>query len=324
MSGIVLFLMFLFIFSVVLLAFKVGFNVADVQKKKKVTEMLQSAVGEAQRVETKVLLDAGKDRAAALTKLLSRFNVARVMEQRIQQAGLTMTVSGLLLMMVVLAVAGALIGTRFNVLLYRGPSCAALAFVGAVIPYVYVSRTRTKRMGKFEEQFPEALDFLARAMRAGHAFSISLEMLSEESPQPLAGEFRKAFNEISLGLPVETALNNMVDRVPLLDLKFFVSAVLLQRETGGNLAEILQNLAHVIRERFKLKGQVRAASAHGRLTGTILTLMPIVTGFGLMTISPTYLRGMANDSDGRKMIAAVIVLVILGHFSIRKIVNIKV
>ena len=324
MSGILLLLMFLFIFSVVLLAFKVGWNVAEVQKKKKVTEMLQSAVGDPHRVETKVLLEADKDPIAALTKLLARLNIGKVMEKRIQQAGLTMSVSGLLLMMMALAVIGALVGMRVNVLLYRGASSAALAFVGAMIPYVYVNRARTKRMNAFEQQFPEALDFLARAMRAGHAFSIALEMLSEESPQPLAGEFRKAFNETSLGLPVETALYNMVERMPLLDLKFFVSAVLLQRETGGNLAEILQNLGHVIRERFKLKGQVRAASAHGRLTGTVLTMMPIVTMFGLLAVSPTYLQGMAADSDGRLMIACVIVFVIIGHFIIRKIVNIKV
>jgi tight adherence protein B len=324
MSGIALLFMFLFIFGVVLLAFKVGWNVAEVQKKRKVTEMLQSAVGESHRVETKVLLEADKDRIAALTKLLSHFNVAQKMEKRIQQAGLTMSVSGLLLMTVVCGVIGALIGTRVNFLMYRGASSAGLAVFGAMLPYLYVSRTRKKRMGAFEKQFPEALDFLARAMRAGHAFSIAMEMLSEESPQPLAGEFRKAFNENSLGLPVETALNNMVDRVPLLDLKFFVSAVLLQRETGGNLAEILQNLAHVIRERFKLRGAVRAASAHGRLTGTVLTLMPIVTMFGLMATSPDYLQGMAADADGRLMIAAVVCLVIVGHFVIRKIVNIKV
>jgi tight adherence protein B len=317
-------LMFLFIFGIVLLAFKFGWNVAEVQKKKKVTEMLQSAVGGAQRAETKVLLEAKQDRAEALTKFLSRFNVAKQMEARIQQAGLTMTVSGLLLMMVIGAAVGALIGTRLNIMLYRGASSIALGLVGGLAPYLYVGRTRKKRLGEFEKQFPEALDFLARAMRAGHAFSIAMEMLSEESPQPLAGEFRKAFNETSLGLPVETALANMVDRVPLLDLKFFVSAVLLQRETGGNLAEILQNLAHVIRERFKLKGQVRAASAHGRMTGTVLTLMPIGTMFGLLTVSPGYLQGMADDPDGRKLIVVIIALVILGHFTIRKIVNIKV
>ena len=155
-------------------------------------------------------------------------------------------------------------------------------------------------MAAFEEQFPEALEFLSRAMRAGHAFSIALEMLSEESPQPLAGEFRKVFNESNLGLPIDVALRNMTERMPLLDLKFFVAAVLLQRETGGNLAEILTNLAHVIRERFKLKGQVRSASAHGRMTGTILTLMPVVLMFGMLAVAPGYLQGMVADPLGQQ------------------------
>jgi tight adherence protein B len=199
-----------------------------------------------------------------------------------------------------------------------------MAFLFGILPYVYVMRERSKRLGSFEEQFPEALEFLARAMRAGHAFSIALEMLSEESPQPLGSEFRKVYNEHNLGLPIETALTNLTDRVPLLDVKFFVSAVLLQRETGGNLAEILTKLAFVIRERFKLKGQVRAASAHGRITGSILTLMPVVLMFGLMVVAPSYLKGMADDDDGRLIIAAAIGMIIIGHFVIRKIVKIKV
>ena len=220
--------------------------------------------------------------------------------------------------------AGALLGARLNLLMFRGPSSAATALVAALLPYVYVTVVRKKRLASFEEQFPEALDFLARAMRAGHAFSIALEMLSEESPQPLGQEFRKVFNEHNLGLPIETALQNLSSRVPLLDVSFFVSSVLLQRETGGNLSEILNKLALIIRERFKLKGAVRAASAHGRITGTILTLMPIVLMFGLLVVAPGYLQGMAKDPDGRVLIAICIVAIILGHFLIKKIVNIKV
>ena len=188
-------------------------------------------------------------------RFLGRFNFARKLENQLQQAGLTMTLNTLLILMVVLTVPGALIGAKFNPLMFTGPSALGMAVLFGMLPYMYVLHERSKRMGAFEEQFPEALEFLARAMRAGHAFSIALEMLSEESPQPLAGEFRKVYNEHNLGLPIETALGNLTERVPLLDVKFFVSAVLLQRETGGNLAEILTKLAFVIRERFKLKGR---------------------------------------------------------------------
>jgi tight adherence protein B len=322
MLGLVL--VFLVVFALVALTISFGWNYQESQKKKKVTEMLQSTVGTTEHVETRVLLDPERQSGSALERLVSRFNFAKTLEDRIQQAGLNLSLNTLLIQMLVGAAVGALFGAKFNLLMFPAPSIAGAAGLGFFLPYLRVARARSQRLGAFEEQFPEALEFMARAMRAGHAFSIALEMLSEESPQPLANEFRKVFNEHNLGLPIETALGNLTARVPLLDVRFFVSAVLLQRETGGNLAEILTNLAFVIRERFKLKGQVKAASAHGRITGSILTLMPVVLMFGLMVIAPTYLQSMADDPDGRKLIAAVIVMIIIGHLVIKKIVHIKV
>ena len=192
------------------------------------------------------------------------------------------------------------------------------------LPYLYVRHKRKKRLDTLEEQFPEALDFLARSMRAGHAFSISLEMVGEEMADPLGQEFRALFNEQNLGAPLDIALRNFGKRVPLLDVRFFTSSVLLQKQTGGNLSEILSRLAYVIRERFRLKGQVKAASAHGRLTATILTLLPIATMLGLLVVAPGYLQGMAERSDGKWMIGGAIVAQILGNFFIKKIINIKV
>ena len=151
------------------------------------------------------------------------------------------------------------------------------------LPYFYLRIKRAKRIAAFEEQLPEALDFLARSMRAGHAFSISLEMLGQESPDPLGQEFRVLFNEQNLGAPIDVALANFAGRVPLLDVRLFVSSVLLQRQTGGNLSEILIRLAYLIRERFQLKRQVKAASAHGRMTAAMLTILPLV-----MMIAPAY------------------------------------
>ncbi len=315
---------FLVLFGVILLMVALGWNYLESQKKKKVAEMLQSVAGETARTETKVLMEPAEDTHKPLAQLVSRFNFARKMEAQIQQAGLTMSLNTLLIQMLVAMVLGALIGTKLHLLMFAGPSVLLLAAAGFMLPYFIVLKKKTKRLGAFEEQFPEALDFLSRAMRAGHAFSMALEMLSEESPQPLGGEFRKVFNEHNLGLPIETALTNLAERVPLIDVKFFVSAVLLQRETGGNLAEILTKLACVIRERFKVKGAVKTASAHGRITGSILTLMPVALMFGLMLVAPTYLTGMADDPDGRVIIAVVIVLILIGHLVVRKIVNIKV
>jgi tight adherence protein B len=234
-----------------------------------------------------------------------------------------MSLNTLLIQMLVMAAVGAVVGTRVPVFA-PGVSSLVLGGVFALLPYLFILRQRTKRLAQFEQQFPEALDFLARAMRAGHAFSISLEMLSDESAPPLGAEFRKVFNEHNLGLPVETALGNLTTRVPLLDVRFFVSAVLLQRETGGNLSEILTKLAVIIRERFKLKGQVQAASAHGRITGLVLTIMPIVLMLGLLVIAPGYLQGMAADPDGKYIIAGAVVALLLGHFTIRRIIDIKV
>jgi tight adherence protein B len=324
MSYGVVVLFFLVLFGVVAFAVAIGWNLVESQKKKKVTEMLQTAVGEAQQVKTEVLIEAGRDTASALIQFVSHFNFAKKMEAQLQQAGLTTPLNALLMQMVVAGAVGAVIGWKVNILMFSGLSIPAVACAMATLPYLRVVRLRKKRMAAFEEQFPEALDFLSRAMRAGHAFSIALEMLSEESPQPLGGEFRKVYNEHNLGLPIDVALNNLVDRMPLLDLKFFVASVLLQRETGGNLAEILTKLALVIRERFKLKGTVRAASAHGRITGSVLSVMPIVLMLGLLVVAPGYLQDMAADSDGRIMIASVIVMQLLGHFFIRRIVNIKV
>ena len=207
----------------------------------------------------------------------------------------------------------------------NGPTTAiVLGVVCGLTPYLIVRHKRKKRLEKFEEQFPEGLDFLSRSMRAGHAFTISLEMLGDELADPLGQEFRTLFNEQNLGAPIDLALQNFNERVPLLDARFFTSSVLLQKQTGGNLSEILTRLAWVIRERFRLKGQVKAASAHGRLTATILTLLPVATMLGLLVVAPGYLQGMAQDSDGKWMIAGAVVAQILGNFFIKKIINIQV
>jgi tight adherence protein B len=200
----------------------------------------------------------------------------------------------------------------------------ALGPLAAILPFLYVVRTARTRLRKFEEQFPESLEFVARSMRAGHAFSVSLEMLHREFREPLAGEFRQTFDEQNLGLPLEIALGKLAKRIPSIDVHFFVSAVLLQKRTGGNLAEILDKLAHLIRERFKLRGRIRAISAHGRMTGTALSLIPVGVAVIMFYVNPDYVTFFFTDSTGQWMLGGAVGFQILGYAVIKKIVSIEV
>ncbi len=179
-------------------------------------------------------------------------------------------------------------------------------------------------MLRFEELFPDSLEFVARSMRAGHAFSVSFEMIHREFQEPLAGEFRRTFEEHNLGLPLDVALQKLAQRVPSLDVHFFISAVLLQKRTGGNLAEILDKLAYVIRERFKLRGRIRAISAHGRMTGAALTCIPIAVAVIMFYTNPDYVKFFFLDDVGNIMLGCAVALQIIGYTIIKQIVKIEV
>ena len=217
----------------------------------------------------------------------------------------------------------------FNFFYYLMPSpldnfafIAALA--GFAAPFLYIKRFAIRRMHKFEEQFPDSLEFVARSMRAGHAFSVSLEMIHREFSEPLAGEYRRTFDEQNLGLPLDLALQNLAKRVPLLEVQFFVSAVLLQKRTGGNLAELLDKLAFLIRERFKLRGRIRALSAHGKMTATALSCIPLaVAGLMFMT-NPEYISFFIKDDVGHMMAGIAFILQLIGYAIMKKIVSIEV
>jgi tight adherence protein B len=219
---------------------------------------------------------------------------------------------------------GALAGLA-AVLYTKNPAIAWAALViGGVLPYSVVSYRRQKRFEKFEELFPEAIDTLARAVRAGHAFTTALEMISNEVTEPLSGEFRKLYEEQKFGMPVRDALMNLTERVPLVDVKFFVTAVMLQRETGGNLAEILDNLSYVIRERFKIQRQVRVHTAQGRLTMALLMAMPPTVVAILLVFSPDFVKPLFYDPIGHALLVVSIALQTVGYFVIRKIIKIQV
>jgi tight adherence protein B len=198
------------------------------------------------------------------------------------------------------------------------------AVLGFFIPYAYASHMRTRRFQKFEEKFPEAIDTLARAVRAGHAFTTALEMIANEVSEPVAGEFRQLYEEQKFGLPVRDALLNLADRIPLVDVKFFVTAVMLQRETGGNLAEILDNLSYVIRERFKILRQVRVHTAQGRLTMVLLMALPPTIVVLMLMLNPGFIRPLFTDPLGHALIVGGITLQTMGYFVIRRIIRIQV
>jgi len=258
-----------------------------------------------------------------LSKLLRRFKVMDRLDRILEQSGKNWTSSKLIVISCVACGVGFLIGLKLR---FVDPEFGAptAAILGGLIPLMLVLRKRAKTIRAFEEQFPEALDFLSRSMRAGHGFTIALEMLGSDSPDPLGSAFRRVSNELQLGSSLEVALAKLIVLVPLVDVRFFASSVLLQQETGGNLGEILTKLAQIIRERFRLKGQVRAVSAHGRITGLVLVLMPAAVAAFMLVATPQYLLEMAADKTGRALMYGAAIGQVIGYFVIRKIVNIKV
>jgi tight adherence protein B len=192
------------------------------------------------------------------------------------------------------------------------------------LPVLFLMQRRAARIKKFEEQFPEALDLLSRALRAGHAFQTSLGMVADEVAEPVGPEFKKTFDQQNFGLPLKECLFELADRVPLLDVRFFATAVTIQRETGGNLAEILDNLAHVVRERFKILRQVRVHTAHGRFTGYVLLSLPAALGIALTFINPDHMKLLFNEKMGQTMIIVAIIMQTIGYVWIRKIIKIEV
>jgi len=315
---------FVVLFAVVLLSVSLGLKFLESRRKKEVTTMLKTASGEAPPPKTQLLKEIRESSNTLFEKTFRGLDIAKKIQEYIKQADLTWPVEGFALFTLIGAIIGAVIGTRFKMLptAFLGPVGFGILF--GSFPFLYVFQARRRRLAALEEQLPDALDFLSRSMRAGHAFAISLQMVGEELPDPMGREFRTLFNEHNLGAPLEVALRSMCDRIPILDLRFFSSAVMLQKQTGGNLSDILTRLSYVIRERFRLRGQVRAASAHGRMTAMILGGMPIVTVIALMFVAPGYLDGMADDPDGKWLIGGAVVGQIIGNMVIRKIINIQV
>jgi len=314
--------LFLGLFAVILIVVAFGLSVNETRRKKQVEKILETV--SATPYEAPVLLLDAAPKEDLAQRLIQGLKSGAKLKCMLVQSGLDWTLKTWMSYTVTAAGLGFFLGSWVQ---HRGLNWIVIPVLAAgtsLLPSGYVAWKRSKRLSTFEEQFPDALDFLARAMRAGHAFTVSFELICEEIPDPLGKEFRTFFNEQNLGAPIEKAMANLASRVPLLDVRFFASAVILQRQTGGNLGEILSRLSSVIRERFQLKGKVKAASAHGKVTSMILTLLPVGTMLGLMVVAPAYLQGMANDPDGLKLIGASIIAMGTGFLIMRKITNIEV
>ena len=275
--------------------------------------------------ELALLRDEMLSQIPALDDLLRRSRRVSQVQNVLSQAEMKLRAGNFLALCLV---CGIVLGAVLMIWNRNATYAPLLGWVGLVLgfflPYAYVSHRRSKRFEKFEELFPEAIDTLARAVRAGHAFTTAIEMIASEVSEPIAGEFRKLFEEQKFGLPVRDALLNLAERIPLVDVKFFVTAVMLQRETGGNLAEILDNLSYVIRERFKIMRQVRVYTAQGRLTMMLLMGLPPLIIILMLVMNPGFIRPLFADPIGHTLIVAGITLQTLGYFVIRKVVRIQV
>lgn len=247
--------------------------------------------------------------------------ITKPLRQKILQAGLDVTVGVVLLGALFCGFLGfALVLFVTGQLMFALP----VAVVASAIPFVIVRFMASRRIDKFEEQFPEATELLARSLRAGHAFTTGLSMVAEELPDPVGAEFRLVYDRQSFGMPISDALRDMAQRVPLIDARFFVTAVLTQRESGGNLAEVLDNLARLMRERFTVRREVKTLSAHGRITGAVLVCLTPALAAILFFLAPAHMMLLISDPLGRFLVGACIVLQVIGALAIKKIINIEI
>jgi tight adherence protein B len=239
----------------------------------------------------------------------------------IEQTGVKTTISALFL---IALFSGAVVALLVMMAVRVPWGVPVGAAVGFALPFMVLNYKRGRRLRAFEEAFPEALDLISRALKAGHAFATGLKMVADEMPEPIGPEFRKTFDEQNFGLPLKDALDNLTHRVPIIDVRFFATAVLIQRETGGNLSEILENLAHVVRERFKILRQVRVYTAHGRMTGYVLLALPAVLCIALMFINPEHMNILFREHIGQMLLLTAIVMQTIGYVWIRQVVKIEV
>jgi len=269
-----------------------------------------------------LLKDESLSTISPWARLLERSDFVRIMHRHLLQAGLTWSVGRVTLLMLLTSSVALGIAMQFDWI--PGWADLLIAVGVAAVPYLYILHCRAKRFRQFEENFPDALDSLARSLRAGHPFPAAMDILADECEQPVAAEMHRTAVEGNLGTSWDQALNNLAERMPLLEVNMFASAVQLQNRTGGKLNEVLGKLAENMRESVALKGEVRALAAHGKLTGAVLTVLPIAIAVVMIMVNPSYLAILFTHPYGKYLIAAAVACLIVAHFVIRRIVDIKI
>jgi tight adherence protein B len=314
--------LFGFFFLLTVLSVGFGQSVLVTQQKQQIQTMLNRAEPVTSQKMSSLLKPDAADNE--LEKLFARLPLINRFSLFLLQSGSSWTIAQYLVTTAVAAAAGAFVGLVVPPFSLNPLSPILIAPLVALMPLLMLTRKRARRLAAFEEQFPEALNFLSRAMRAGHGFSIGLEMLVADAAEPLRSCFRKVLSDLQLGSSFEVALDKLVILAPVIDVRFFVSAVLLQQGTGGNLGEVLDSMAQIIRQRFQLKGHVKAASAHGRVTGIVLAVMPLAVAALLFIASPNYLTVLFRNPVGKRLVIGAACGQVIGYLCIRKIVNFKV
>jgi len=308
--------------AVVSLAF-LGESLREVRRRRDFRRQLAAVTGKegpgGDALKTSVLRDGEAD--SAFDSALASLPQIRDLKILLAQADLNWTPGTFL--SISFGLAAALAASAF-ILSQAAMPTAIAALAGMWFPQMYVKRLKKRRIRRFEEQFPEAIDLLGRSIRAGHAFPTGLKVVGEESPDPMATEFQQIFDEQKFGLPLEDSLLGLADRVDMVDVRIFVTAILIQREVGGNLAEILDKISYTIRERFTLQRQIRVYTAQGRLTGYILSALPILLGLAISALNPEYMAILFEEPMGKALIAAAAVLQFLGFLLIRRIIDIEI
>ena len=256
-----------------------------------------------------------------LRPIVSRIPQLQDAEFLLEQAAVSWTLQTLFMLSIGMAVG---LGSM-TLILSRSLAMGFVAtIIGAMLPTMYVRRKRTKRLNAFEEFLPESIDLVGRALRAGHPLSAGFKMAADDGPEPVAGEFRRVFEEQRFGLPLQDSLLSLADRINLVDVRILVTAILIQREVGGNLAEILDNLASVVRARFTIRRQIRVYTAQGRMTGYLLSALPIIIFSLLYMLNPQYMSILFTDPIGKILIVVAITMQLLGFLWIRKIIKIEI
>lgn len=325
MANFFVFGFFTFVFLLFLTVAIYFFVSRDTDKyRRRIDERLKHLVqerGGASQREVQLLKEELLSTVPSMHRMLIRFEIFNKLQAVLRQADMKVSVYRFV---TTTLIAGFVLGLL--AFLFTGSliSMMLMTMVAMVAPLLYVLNQRRRRFNKFLSQLPDALELMVRSLQAGHSFSSALQMVATEMPEPIAGEFGKAYEEQNLGLNIKTALENLAERVPILDLKLCITAVLIQREIGGNLSEVLRNISHTIRERFRIQGEIRVKSAQARLSGVIVSALPFFMFFWINMVNPNYMKAMYDHPWGYYILGTGVVMQIIGWLIIRKIVDIEV